>query len=105
MEKPKIVSPEDWQRQRDELLVAEKQATRALDALAAQRRRLPMVAFANRYAFDTPVGTRTLLDLFEGRGQLVVYQFMDNGPDNYCPGCTWLTDNVPPKFLSVVEGN
>jgi predicted dithiol-disulfide oxidoreductase (DUF899 family) len=94
MEKPRIVSAEDWQRARDELLEAEKQATRALDALAARRRRLPMVAFANRYAFDTPAGTRTLLDLFEGRGQLAVYQFMDNGPDHYCPGCTNFTNNV-----------
>jgi predicted dithiol-disulfide oxidoreductase (DUF899 family) len=94
MEKPKIVSAEDWQRARDELLEAEKQATHALDALAAQRRRLPMVAFANRYAFDAPGGTRTLLDLFDGRGQLVVYQFMDNGPDKYCPGCTNFTNNV-----------
>jgi len=94
MEKPRIVSPEDWQRARDELLAAEKQATRAQDALAARRRRLPMVKFASDYAFDAPTGTRTLLDLFEGRGQLVVYQFMDNGPDAYCPGCTHFTRNV-----------
>jgi predicted dithiol-disulfide oxidoreductase (DUF899 family) len=54
-----------------------------------------MVKFADGYAFDTPAGPKTLLDLFEGRGQLVVYQFMDNGPDDYCPGCTWFTNNVP----------
>ena len=96
MQKPEIVSAEEWQQARDELLKAEKEATRALDALAARRRRLPMVKFANDYAFDTPTGPRILLDLFEGRNQLVVYQFMDNGPDHYCPGCTWLTDNVPP---------
>jgi predicted dithiol-disulfide oxidoreductase (DUF899 family) len=94
MEKPPIVSPEQWQRARDELLVAEKQATRALDALAAQRRRLPMVAFTRRYEFAAPGGTRTLLDLFEGRNELVVYQFMDNGPDRFCPGCTKFTSNV-----------
>jgi predicted dithiol-disulfide oxidoreductase (DUF899 family) len=53
-----------------------------------------MVKFARRYAFDTPTGTRSLVDLFEGRGQLVVYQFMDNGPDKFCPGCTKFTNNV-----------
>ena len=105
MEKPKIVSAEEWQQARDELLKAEKEATRTLDALAARRRRLPMVKFANRYAFDTPAGTRTLLDLFEGRGQLVVYQFMDNGPDHYCPGCTWFTDNVPAAGLTGLAEN
>lgn len=93
--KPTIVSAEEWQQARDELLQAEKEATRALDALAARRRRLPMVRFGNEYRFDTPEGTRTLLDLFEGRDQLVVYQFMDLGPDNYCPGCTAFTNSIP----------
>jgi predicted dithiol-disulfide oxidoreductase (DUF899 family) len=92
--KPRIVSAAEWQRQRDELLKAEKEATRALDALAARRRRLPMVKIDNGYAFATPAGTKTLLDLFDGRGQLVVYQFMDNGPDDYCPGCTNFTNAV-----------
>jgi predicted dithiol-disulfide oxidoreductase (DUF899 family) len=91
---PKIVSAEEWQRERDELLTAEKEATRALDALAARRRRLPMVRFRNDYTFDTPGGPRTLLDLFEGRDQLAVYQFMDLGPDEFCPGCTAFTNNV-----------
>lgn len=95
--KPTIVSAEAWQQARDELLQAEKEATRALDALAARRRRLPMVKFGNEYRFDTPEGTRTLLDLFEGRDQLVVYQFMDLGPDNYCPGCTAFTNSIPAK--------
>ncbi|GAA4586393.1 DUF899 family protein [Planotetraspora phitsanulokensis] len=95
MEKPTIVSAEEWQSARDELLKAEKELTRAQDALAARRRRLPMVKFADGYVFDTPAGPKTLLDLFEGRGQLVVYQFMDNGPDHYCPGCTKFTDNIP----------
>src|SRR5215813_11230234 len=95
MEKPQIVSAEEWQRARDELLVEEKTATHALDAIAAKRRRLPMVKFDSGYVFDTPTGPKTLIDLFEGRTQLVLYQFMDNGPDAYCPGCTWLTNNVP----------
>lgn len=93
--RPEVVSAQEWQRARDELLKAEKEATRMLDALAARRRRLPMVKFGNGYAFDTPTGTRTLLDLFEGRPQLVVYQFMDSGPDSYCPGCTGFVNSIP----------
>ncbi|PZF87801.1 DUF899 domain-containing protein [Micromonospora deserti] len=100
MKKPKVVSAEEWQQARDELLKAEKELTRAQDALAAQRRRLPMVRFATDYVFDTPAGPKTLLDLFDGRDQLVVYQFMDNGPDHYCPGCTYLTDSVPVTGLA-----
>ncbi|HTR90318.1 MAG TPA: DUF899 family protein [Trebonia sp.] len=94
MEKPPIVSAAEWQRARDELLVAEKEATRAQDAIAARRRRLPMVAFRNDYEFDGPDGKKTLLDLFGEQVQLAVYQFMDRGPDAFCPGCTWFTDNV-----------
>jgi predicted dithiol-disulfide oxidoreductase (DUF899 family) len=92
---PEIVSAEEWQEARDELLVAEKYATRALDAIAARRPRLPMVRFDNtKYVFDTPDGPKRLLDLFGEHGQLVVYQFMDLGPDEYCPGCTHFTNNV-----------
>jgi predicted dithiol-disulfide oxidoreductase (DUF899 family) len=92
---PKTVSAEEWERERAELLMAEKEATRLLDGIAARRRRLPMVAFDNaRYLFDAPEGKRTLIDLFEGRPQLVVYQFMDVGPDGFCPGCTHFTNSV-----------
>ena len=92
---PEIVSAQRWQEERDDLLKAEKEATRTLDALAARRRRLPMVKFDNdRYAFDSPGGQKTLLDLFAGQPQLAVYQFMDNGPDKFCPGCTHFTRNV-----------
>ena len=94
MAKPEIVSAGEWQQARGELLTAEKETTRALDALAARRRRLPMVRFADSYVFDTPSGPKALVDLFEGREQLVVYQFMDLGPDRYCPGCTGFTNNV-----------
>jgi predicted dithiol-disulfide oxidoreductase (DUF899 family) len=94
MAMPKIVSAAEWEQDRAELLIAEKQATRTLDALAARRRRLPMVKFADSYVFDTPAGPKTLADLFDGRPQLVVYQFMDLGPDRFCPGCTGLTNNV-----------
>jgi predicted dithiol-disulfide oxidoreductase (DUF899 family) len=92
---PEIVSAEQWQEQREGLLRSEKEATRAIDRIAAQRRRLPMVKFDNdKYTFDTPDGPKHLLDLFDGKGQLVVYQFMDRGPDEYCPGCTHFTNNV-----------
>src|SRR5690348_14717827 len=91
---PRITSNEEWQRERAELLKAEKEATRALDALAARRRRLPMVKFSNDYQFDSPAGPTTLADLFAGRDQLAVYQFMDRGPDKFCPGCTNFTNNI-----------
>jgi predicted dithiol-disulfide oxidoreductase (DUF899 family) len=93
--KPEVVDAAEWARQRDELLIREKQATRLLDELAAQRRRLPMVEFdVNRYEFATPDGPKSLLDLFDERDELVVYQFMDRGPDAFCPGCTNFTNNV-----------
>ena len=103
MAQPEIVTTAEWQRERDELLVAEKEATRTLDALAARRRRLPMVKFGE-YEFDAPGGPKSLVDLFEGRDQLVVYQFMDNGPDQFCPGCTAFTNNVTDLDTLAEEG-
>jgi len=100
--KPAVASAEEWQRARDELLVAEKEATHELDALAARRRRLPMVSFSTDYEFASTAGKKTLLDLFEARDQLVVYQFMDNGPDDFCPGCTALTNDIPPPALAAL---
>ena len=91
---PRVVGADEWQAARDDLLTQEKELTRALDALAARRRRLPMVRFDASYSFEGTAGTRSLLDLFEGRPQLAVYQFMDVGPDAFCPGCTNLTRNV-----------
>jgi predicted dithiol-disulfide oxidoreductase (DUF899 family) len=102
MEKPPIVSIEQWRQARDDLLVAEKEATRALDAIAARRRRLPMVEFPDTYEFDTPTGAKSLLDLFGGKPQLAVYQFMDLGPDAFCGGCTWLTNNVPSPAVGLL---
>jgi predicted dithiol-disulfide oxidoreductase (DUF899 family) len=99
---PRVVSAEEWQQARDELLKAEKDATRVQDALAARRRCLPIVRFASDYVFDTPDGEQTLFDLFEGRRQLVVYQFMDKGPDEYCPGCTWFTDAIPAAAVAAL---
>jgi predicted dithiol-disulfide oxidoreductase (DUF899 family) len=73
---PKIVSREEWQRARDQLLVKEKAATKARDILSAERRRLPMVRIEKDYHFDGPGGKVRLLDLFEGRRQLIIYHFM-----------------------------
>ena len=93
---PSVVSASDWQAARDELLVEEKALTRALDALAAKRRRLPMVAFDKPYVFEAPAGSASLVDLFEGRRQLVVYNFMLwPGSDEICGGCASFTDNIP----------
>jgi predicted dithiol-disulfide oxidoreductase (DUF899 family) len=76
MSLPEIVSRAQWRAAREELLLREKAATRARDALNAQRRRLPMVEVDTEYVFEGGDGKATLLDLFEGRHQLVVYHFM-----------------------------
>jgi predicted dithiol-disulfide oxidoreductase (DUF899 family) len=86
---------DEWAQARADLLVLEKQATHQMDAVAARRRRLPMVRFRSDYVFEGPDGPRTLLDLFDGRQNLIVYQFMDRGPGQFCPGCTQFTDNIP----------
>lgn len=92
---PRVVSPEEWQVARDRLLVKEKELTRATDAVNAERRRLPMVAFRSDYKFSGPDGEVDLLGLFDGRRQLIVYHFMlwpDS--DHRCPGCSLLVDNI-----------
>ncbi|MFI7121544.1 DUF899 domain-containing protein [Amycolatopsis sp. NPDC049868] len=92
---PSIVSADEWQIARDALLAKEKELTRAADAIAAERRRLPMVRFDSGYEFEGPQGKMTLLDLFEGRRQLIVYHFMlGPGQKAGCPGCSMLVDNI-----------
>ena len=81
------------------LLVKEKELTRARDALAAQRRRMPWLAVEKEYAFDGPAGRVSLLDLFEGRRQLIVYRAffepgVDGWPDHACVGCSMMADQV-----------
>ena len=92
---PPVVSAEEWQVAREALLAKEKDATRARDALAAERRRLPVARIQKEYAFDGPNGTAALLDLFEGRRQLLVYHFMF-GPnqDAGCDGCSMFVDQI-----------
>ena len=94
---PAVASQEEWQAARAALLAKEKEATRALDTLAAERRRLPMVRVEKDYAFEGPDGPASLLDLFEGRRQLIVYHFMwerDGQPDERCEGCSMFVDNL-----------
>lgn len=96
MNRPPVVSAAEWQQARDALLVKEKEHTRALDALAAARRRLPMVQLSTDYRFTavdgSPVG---LVDLFDGLQQLVVYHFMlQPGSSHICGGCGSFTDNL-----------
>lgn len=90
---PPVVSPEQWQAQIDGLRIKEKELTRAHDAVNAMRRRLPMVKVDKQYEFRGEHGGVSLLDLFEGRRQLIVYHFMF-GPDEDagCPGCSWVAD-------------
>jgi predicted dithiol-disulfide oxidoreductase (DUF899 family) len=86
---PKVVPESQWQAQRNSLLEQEKELTRQTDRVNAARRRLPMVKLEKTYSFDGPNGKTTLLDLFEGRRQLIVYQFMfDPAWEKGCPGCT-----------------
>jgi predicted dithiol-disulfide oxidoreductase (DUF899 family) len=94
MHLPPVVTPAEWQAARDELLVQEKEATRALDALAAKRRRLPMVRIDKEYVFEGPNGPATLADLFDGRRQLVIYHFMLGPGERPCEGCSSFTDNI-----------
>jgi predicted dithiol-disulfide oxidoreductase (DUF899 family) len=96
---PSIVTPAQWEAARQKLLVKEKELTRARDALAAQRRRMPWLAVEKDYVFNGPKGTASLLDLFEGRRQLIVYRaFFEPGvtgwPDHACVGCSLGADQV-----------
>jgi predicted dithiol-disulfide oxidoreductase (DUF899 family) len=99
MNLPPVVSPEEWAAAREELLVKEKELTRARDALAAERRRMPRQAVSKDYSFEGPAGPVSLLDLFEGRRQLIVYRFffepgVSGWPEGGCRGCSLGADQV-----------
>ena len=96
---PPIVSPAEWQAAHEQLLVKEKAATHARDALAAERRRLPMVQIDKDYIFEGPDGKARLVNLFDGRRQLIIYHFMfasdvDGWPKAGCPGCSFFVDQI-----------
>ena len=93
------VSAQEWEAARQQLLVKEKDLTRARDALAAERRRMPWLAVEKEYEFEGPKGKASLRDLFEGRHQLIVYRaFYEPGvfgwPDHACRGCSMVADQV-----------
>jgi predicted dithiol-disulfide oxidoreductase (DUF899 family) len=99
MNLPPIVSPAEWQVVREKLLVKEKAATQARDALAAERRRLPMVRVDKDYVFEGPDGSASLIDLFDGRRQFILYHFMfapgvGGWPSAGCPGCSMVVDQI-----------
>jgi predicted dithiol-disulfide oxidoreductase (DUF899 family) len=105
MNTPPIVSQQEWEAAREEMLVKEKELTRARDGLAAERRRMPRMAVKKNYRFDGPDGEASLLDLFEGRRQLIVYRafygpevttYAEGGayPERACVGCSFVADQV-----------
>src|ERR687891_819047 len=105
MSMPPIVSPEEWKAAREKLLVKEKELTRARDALAAERRRMPRMLVEKEYRFEGPNGLASLLDLFEGRRQLIVFRAFygpdvtttaegTSYPERACVGCSFVADQV-----------
>jgi len=91
---PRVVSRDQWVRARKELLIKEKEWSRQRAAQAAERRKLPMVLVDKDYAFDGPGGRRSLLDLFGGKRQLIVYHFMFGTDWNEgCPACSFVADH------------
>ena len=107
MKTPPIVSPEEWETAHQELLVQEKELTRASDAMAARRRRMPWMAVEKTYRFEGPTGPAGLADLFGGRRQLIVYRafyapdvttYPSSGEGSYpqraCVGCSFGADQV-----------
>jgi predicted dithiol-disulfide oxidoreductase (DUF899 family) len=99
MNLPPVVSAQEWKAAREELLGKEKELTRARDALAAERRRIPRMAVDGEYRFEGPQGAVGLEDLFAGRRQLIVYRFffdpdVNGYPEKGCPGCSFVADQV-----------
>jgi predicted dithiol-disulfide oxidoreductase (DUF899 family) len=94
-----IVSPQEWEAARQDLLIKEKELTRARDALAAERRRMPRMAVEKEYRFEGRSGEASLIDLFEGRRQLIVYRFfyepgVSGWPEHGCYGCSFMADQI-----------
>src|SRR5215831_11387567 len=100
MDDPRVVSREEWLAARKQLLAKEKEFTRQKDALNAERRRLPMTEIGKSYVFEGRDGKASLLDLFDGRSQLLIYHFMfDPDWDEGCPSCSAGTDEVSRGLL------
>src|SRR5919106_2417159 len=106
MNTPRVVSPQEWQGAWEQMLVKEKEHARARDRLAAERRRMPWMAVDKDYRFEGRNGPASLLDLFEGRRQLIVYRAFyapdvtttpeagGSYPERACVGCSMVADQV-----------
>lgn len=93
---PKVVSEKEFKKSIKKFRIKEKKLTKANDKLSAQRRRLPMTEVKENYIFETADGKKSLLDLFEGRKQLIVYHFMYHPKtDTFCKGCSFVADHIP----------
>ena len=105
MSLPRVVTQAEWLAARKDLLVPEKELTRARDTLNTQRRELPMVRIEKNYAFDGPSGKILLIDMFEGRDQLIVQHFMfDPDWSEGCPSCTAAADEMSTGLLNHLQG-
>ena len=104
IENPKVVSRDEWLAARKKLLAKERQLTHERDAIAAERRQLPWVKVEKNYVFDSPGGKKTLADLFDGRGQLILYHFMF-GPDweEGCPSCSMVADHFDGRVVHLAQ--
>ncbi len=100
MSLPRIATRQEWAEARKSLLAREKELTRQRDALNTERRNLPMVEVDKQYVFDGPDGQVALLDMFQGRRQLILYHFMfDPDWDEGCSSCSAGTDELSPGFF------
>ena len=100
MSLPKIASRDEWLAARKDLLAKEKAMTRARDELSTERRNLPMVEIDKDYVFDGPDGKVRLIDMFDGRSQLILYHFMfDPDWEEGCPSCTAGTQELSEGFF------
>jgi predicted dithiol-disulfide oxidoreductase (DUF899 family) len=104
IENSKIVSRDEWLAARKKLLAKEKQLTRERDAVSAERRQLPWLKVEKNYIFDSPVGKKTLADLFDGRSQLIIYHFMF-GPEwnEGCPSCSFNMDHTDGALVHLAQ--
>jgi predicted dithiol-disulfide oxidoreductase (DUF899 family) len=98
--RPPVVGQAEWDEAREELLAREREVAAAMHELGAARKRMPMVRVEGDYAFEGPDGPRSLVELFEGRSQLILYRFffeegVGGWPDAGCVGCSSFADGIP----------
>jgi predicted dithiol-disulfide oxidoreductase (DUF899 family) len=102
--KHRIATPEEWLKERKQLLDAEKAFTRQRDEISRRRRELPWVPVEKSYIFDGPRGKETLADLFAGRGQLIIYHFMFGpGWEEGCRSCSFLADHFDGSLIHLAH--